>query len=75
VHPQPVPDFDESLIPPDAPLSPLAKAYIGGGVALARQLNQSVPDIPNLDELKGREVLAMLHESIGHLFPGLKRSG
>jgi phospholipase C len=75
VHPQLVPDFDESLIPPDAPLSPLAKAYIGGGVALARQLNQSVPDIPNLDELKGREALAMLHESIGHLFPGLKRSG
>jgi phospholipase C len=30
VHPQPVPDFDESLISPDAPLSPLAKAYIGG---------------------------------------------
>jgi hypothetical protein len=42
-------------------------------VALARQLNQSVPDIPNLDELKGREALAMLHESIGHLFPGLRR--
>ena len=74
VDPQPVPEFDESLIPPNAPLSPLAKAFIGGGVALARQLNQSVPDISNLDELKGREALAMLHESIGHLFPGLKRS-
>ena len=31
VDPQPVPEFDESLIPLDAPLSPLAKAFIGEG--------------------------------------------
>ena len=39
-HPQPVPEFDEALIPPDTPLSPLAKAFIAGYLALAKQLSQ-----------------------------------
>ena len=29
----------------------------------------------NLDELKGGEALATVRESLGHLFPGLTRSG
>ena len=34
VHPQPVPEFDESLIPLDKPLSPLAKAIVGAVLAV-----------------------------------------
>jgi phospholipase C len=72
VFPQPVPAFDGSLIPLDAPLSPLAKWLVGGSAELARGLNRSVPDISNLDNLTGAEALGILHETIGHLFPGLK---
>ena len=39
VHPQPVPEFDEALIPPDKPLSPLGKAIVGGGATLAHGLD------------------------------------
>jgi phospholipase C len=72
VFPQPVPAFDGSLIPLDAPLSPLAKWLVGGSAELARGLNRSVPDISNLDNLTGAEALGILHETIGYLFPGLK---
>jgi phospholipase C len=75
VSPQPVPDFDGSLIPLDAPLSPMARWLVGGSVELARGLDRSVPEIPNLDDLTGAEGLAIVHESVGHLFPGLRRAG
>jgi phospholipase C len=45
VDPEPVPAFDTALIPPDAPLSPLAKALLHALLALGKQLGQSVPDI------------------------------
>ena len=38
VTPQPVPEFDEALIPLDPPLSPLAQAFVSGSLALAKQL-------------------------------------
>jgi hypothetical protein len=75
VSPQPVPDFDGSLIPLDAPLSPMARWLVGGSVELARGLDRSVPEIPSLDDLTGAEGLAIVHETVGHLFPGLRRAG
>ena len=72
VHPQPVPAFDVSLIPPDAPLSPLAKAFVGGSATLAHGLNADAPEIENLDELTGAEALQKLRETVGHLFPRLQ---
>jgi hypothetical protein len=31
--------------------------------------------IPNMDDLTGAEGLAIVHETVGHLFPGLRRTG
>ena len=72
MHPQPVPDFDESLIPLDKPLSPLAKAIVGGGATLAHGLNADAPEIEDIDTLTGAEALQKLRETVGHLFPRLQ---
>ncbi|MET0828900.1 MAG: alkaline phosphatase family protein [Microbacterium sp.] len=72
VHPQPVPEFDEALVPLDKPLSPLAKAVVGGGVALARNIDPTAPDIPHVDQLDGAPALAALRATVGHLFPLLQ---
>lgn len=72
VHPQPVPEFDEALIPLDKPLSPLAKAIVGGGAALAQGLDPTAPGIPNIDQLDGAEALEALRRTVGHLFPLLQ---
>ena len=72
VRPQPVPAFDEALLPPDAPLSPLAKAFVGGAVTLARGLDPTAPDIEGLERLDGAEALSKLRETVGHLFPRLR---
>jgi hypothetical protein len=40
---QPIPAFDQSLIPHGAPLSPMAQAFVSGSLALAKQTRPSVP--------------------------------
>ena len=72
VSPRPVPDFDVALLPPDAPLSPLAQAFIAGCLALAKQLGQPVPDIKNPADISGTEAVELVHEAAGHLFPVLR---
>jgi phospholipase C len=72
---QPVPAFDESLVPLDAPLSPLAAAAFHGYLALMSALGVKVPEVEDDAPLQGREALAMVHEAAGELFPGLHRSG
>ncbi|MEV0066107.1 hypothetical protein [Amycolatopsis sp. NPDC050768] len=72
VHPQPVPEFRESLVPANAPLSPLATALLHGYLALTRQLGQAVPDIPPDADLTGGQALDVVHETAGDLFPGLR---
>jgi len=72
VHPHPVPDFDESLVPLDKPLSPLAQAIVGGGAALAHGLDPEAPEISNIEQLDGAEALDALRKSVGHLFPLLQ---
>ena len=45
VTPQQVPTFDRALLPPDAPLSPLAQALVSVSLELAQHFGQPVPDI------------------------------
>ncbi|HET6754089.1 MAG TPA: hypothetical protein VFH23_09080 [Jiangellaceae bacterium] len=53
----------------------MAKWPVGGNAELARSMDRSVPEIPNLDDLTGVEGLAIVHETVGHLFPGLRQTG
>lgn len=69
---QPVPEFDESLVPLDKPLSPLAKAIVGGGAHLAQLIDPSAPVDANIDQLDGAEALASLRKTVAHLFPKLQ---
>jgi phospholipase C len=71
VDPEPVPAFDTALIPPDAPLSPLAKALLHALLALGKQLGQSVPDISPDATITGAEGLAIMRDEFAHMFPNL----
>jgi phospholipase C len=74
VTPRPVPQMDEALIPPDQPLSPLAQALVGGCLALAEQLGQPVPTIQDPAALNGTQGLQLIHETLGHLWPGISHT-
>ncbi|WP_177226057.1 alkaline phosphatase family protein [Actinacidiphila rubida] len=69
---QAVPAFDQDLVPPDAPLNPLATALFHGYLALVEQMGASVPQIDERAPLKGQEAMAIVHESAHTLFPGLR---
>ena len=64
--------MDAALIPLDQPLSPLAQALVAGCLALARQLGQTVPTVKDPAALTGAQGLELMHEALGHLWPGLK---
>jgi phospholipase C len=66
-----VPAMDQALIPPDQPLSPLAQALVAGCLAMARQLGQTVPTITDPAALTGAEGLEVIHDALGHLWPGI----
>ena len=74
VTPQPMPDFDEALIPLDKPLSPLAQAFVSGCLALAKQLGQPVPAIKDPAALTGAQGLDLVHDAVGRVWPGLRPS-
>jgi phospholipase C len=69
-----VPVFDQSMVPLDAPLSRLAQAVTMGFLVLVKHLGQTVPEIEDPAKLKGGEAIKIVHETCGHLFPGLQRS-
>jgi phospholipase C len=71
VDPHPVPAFDATLVPPDAPLGPLARALFHGLLAFGKELGQSVPDISPDATITGAEGLAIMRDEFGHLFPNL----
>lgn len=64
-----MPEFNEDLVPRDAPLSPLVTAVFHGCLALAKQLGQAVHDIPEDADLTGGQALDIVHETAGCLFP------
>jgi phospholipase C len=72
---QAVPEFNESLVPLDAPLSPLAAAALHGYLALMSALGVTVPEVKEESQLHGREALAIVHETAGDLFPRLRQAG
>ena len=71
VVPRPVPPFDESLIPPDAPLGVLAGAIFFGFLAFGKNLGQKVPDFTPDAPPTGAEALAIVRDLFGHLYPNL----
>jgi hypothetical protein len=52
VSPQPIADFDASLVPRNAPLSSLAQALVATSLALAKHFGKPVPDVKNPAELR-----------------------
>jgi phospholipase C len=72
--PRPVPNMDAALLPLDQALSPLAQALVAGCLALARQLGQAVPTIKDPAALNGAEGLELMHETLGHLWPGIRHT-
>jgi phospholipase C len=71
VVPQAVPAFDENLIPPDAPLSGLAKAFFFGFLAFGKDLGQTMPGYTPDAPPDGAEALAVMRDLFGHLYPNL----
>ncbi len=71
---RPVPVFNQPVVPLDAPISPLAQAMTMGFLERVKQLGQTVPEVEDPAKLKGGEAIDLVHEAIGHLFPGLLRS-
>ncbi|MEU1188428.1 alkaline phosphatase family protein [Streptomyces sp. NPDC005859] len=69
---RPVPEFDQALVPPEAPLSPLATAMFHGYLALAEQLGAAVPVVDDKAPLRGQDATAIVHETAHTLFPGLR---
>ena len=69
---QPVPEFDQALLPSDTPLAPLATAVLHGYLALAKEMGVAVPDLDEKAEIKGGEALAIVHETAWDLFPALR---
>jgi phospholipase C len=72
VFPQPVPAFDEALVPSNAPLTLLARHILFGILALAKELGQTVPDISEDADIRAAEALEILRDVAGHLFPRLQ---
>jgi phospholipase C len=72
VFPQPVPAFNQALLPPDAPLSVLAKHILLAVLAFAKEQGETVPDVAEDADIRGAEAVAILHEVAGKMFPGLQ---
>ena len=68
---RPVPAFDENLLPPDAPLGPLASAFFFGFLAFGKNLGQRVPVYSPDAPPNGAEALAIMSDLFGHLYPNL----
>ena len=68
---QPVPVYDQSVVPLDKPLTAMQKGGIFALLALGKDLGHAVPALPLDTEVNGAEAIAMLGDLFGHLFPNL----
>jgi phospholipase C len=66
----PISPFDVARLRSDIPLRPMARAALSGLCALGKELGHAVPDTFHHGIGCG-EALAMLHDTFGHVFPGL----
>jgi phospholipase C len=55
------------------PLAPLAAALFHGYLALVQQFGIAVPRVPEGQPIDGRDAMAIVLETAGDLFPGLRR--
>ena len=62
----------EALIPLDEPLNRLAKALVGGLLALGKGLGATVPDVSPDAEITGAQAIAIGHDVLGDLFPSMR---
>ncbi|HEX9169100.1 MAG TPA: alkaline phosphatase family protein [Roseiarcus sp.] len=72
VFPQPVPQFDVALLPPDLPLSVLGKAILRAGLEYEKMLGAHVPVISADTDITGAQAISMLRDIAFDLFPGLR---
>ncbi|MGD0378749.1 MAG: alkaline phosphatase family protein [Acidimicrobiales bacterium] len=68
---RPVPRPDAALLAADVPLRPMARAALSGLLALGKQIGRAVPDTFH-EGIKSGEAISMLHDTFGHIFPGLR---
>jgi phospholipase C len=68
---RPVPAFDESLVPLDAPLGVLARSLFFGFLAFGKAHGQKVPEFTPDAPPNGAEALAIMRDLFGHLYPNL----
>ena len=66
----PVPRFDADRVAAAVPLRPMARAALAGLFALGKELGHAVPDTFHAG-IKSSEAIAMVHDTFGHVFPGL----
>lgn len=71
IHPQPVPEFTEAMVPPERPLRGLARALFFAFLGLGKGLGQPVPDISPDATITGAAGLTLTYDAFGHLFPNL----
>jgi phospholipase C len=72
VFPQPVPQFDIALLPPDLPLSVLGRAILRAGLEYEKMLGARVPAISADTDITGARAISMLRDIAFDLFPGLR---
>jgi phospholipase C len=72
VFPQPVPQFDVALLPPDLPLSVLGRAILRAGLEYEKMLGAHVPVISADTDITGAQAISMLRDIAFDLFPGLR---
>ena len=66
---RPVPTMSESLLPLDAPLSPLGKALLTASLSLAQGSARTSPIIEAGGTLTGVAAIALAQEALGDVFP------
>jgi phospholipase C len=72
IVPRPVPEMPESVVPLDAPLGLLGKSLLFAVLALAKEFGKAVPELKPEDTITGAQGLAIGHEILGELFPGMR---
>ena len=72
VAPRPVPEMRETFAPLDAPLGLLGTSLLHAVVAFAQGLGKTTPDIKPDETITGADAIALGHEALGDVFPGMR---
>jgi phospholipase C len=72
IIPRPVPEMPEAVLPLDAPLGLLGRSLLFSVLAMAQDGGLTVPDIKQDDPVTGAQAVAIAHEVLGEIFPGMR---